>query len=138
MKAAKAESKAAKANQDDERMTAATARIAGAGEDLETAKALRKWKTQEQEARVAEVSMAKSALDLAEAKRDIARVRLLSQENTPSSGKYDVNDFERNVAKRQKEYDAASRKAREKMAKADKLKIDWDRVAENVELVEAE
>jgi len=138
MKAAKAESKAAKANQDDERMTAATALIAGAEEDLATARALLKWQEQEQEAREAEVSMAKSALDLAEARRDIARVRLLSQENAPSVEKYDLSDFESNVAKRQKEHETASRKAREKMARVDKLKVDWERLAKNVDIAETE
>jgi hypothetical protein len=111
---AKAEQKAAKANQDEERTTAATARVTGAREDLQTAKALRKWKAQEGEARQAEVAMEKSALDLAEAKRDAAA------------------DFERSVANRQKEYDAASRKAQDKMAKVDQLEVDWSRLARNV------
>jgi len=138
MKAAEAEQKAAKANQDEERTTAATARITGTKEDLETAKALRKWKAQEQEARQAEVAMAKSALDLAEATRDAARMRLLIREDVPSAKKYDLADLDREVAKRQKEYDSASRKARDKMARVDKLKADWNQLAKNVDFAATE
>lgn len=138
MKAAKAESKAAKANQDSERETVATARIAGANEDLLTAKALLKWKAQEQEAREAQVAMAKSELDMAEANRDLARLRLLTQEAAPSFDKYDLGEFERSAEKRKKELDAASRKAQDKLAKLDKLKSEWDRLAKNIDLTETE
>ena len=138
LNAAKAELKAAKANQDDERITAATARIAGAEEDIKTAKALRTWKAQEQEARQAEVAMTKSALDLAEANRDLARVRLLKQENATAGQKYDLADLERNASKQQKNYDGASRKAGDKIAKIDKAKADWDRLAKNIDLTGTE
>jgi len=138
LKAAKAELKAAKANQDDERTTAATAMIAGAEEDQETAKALRRWKNQEQEARQAEVAMAKSAVDLAEAERDLARVRLLNKEQLPSAKKYELSDFESNVVKRRKELDVAGDKAKDKLAKLDKLKSEWDQLAKNLDLGEVE
>lgn len=138
IKAAKAEQKAATANQDELRMTSAAARVASDQEDIETAKALRKWKAQEQEARQAEVAMMKSALDLAEARRDAARVQLLANENTPSSDKYDPAEFAKSVSKRQTEFDAAARKARDKMAKTDKLKTDWDRLAKNLPIAPAE
>ena len=135
LKAAKAELKAAKANVDENRSTAAAAQIAGAEEDLETSRALRKWKEQEREAQEARVAMAKSALDLAEARRDLARVSLLKSESAPSAEKYDIDEFEKSVAKRQKEYDSANGKAIEKTARVDKAKAAWDRIAKNVELV---
>lgn len=138
LKAAEAELKAAKANQDSERSAAADAGIAGAKADLATVKALRDWKMQEQKARQAEVAVAKSAVDLAEANRDLARVRLLKQANAPSGEKYDPGEIERTVSKRQKEYDDANRKASAAIAKIDKLKLDWDRLAKNTGVAESE
>ena len=103
----------------------------GAEEDVETAKRLRKWKEQEQKAKEAEVRMAKSALDLAEANRDLARLRLLVEAGAPSAGKYDLGEFESSVAKRQKELDKASRDASTQAAKVGPLKAQWERVARN-------
>ena len=131
LKAAKAETKAAKANQDQERMTMAGTLTGGAEEDVETAKRLRKWKEQEQKAMEAEVRMAKSALDLAEANRDLARLRLLVEAGAPSASKYDPGEFESSVAKRQKELDKASRDASAQAAKVGPLKAQWERVARN-------
>ena len=116
------------------RMTAAAARVTGANEDLETAKAFRKWKDQEQETRQAEVAMAKAGLDLAEAKRDLARVSLLREHNASSGMKYKVEELESNVEKRRKEFDGAARKGRDKAVKLDGLKAEWERLAKNVSL----
>ena len=138
LKAAKAESKAAKANRDQERMTAAGARKVGAEEDLKTANALIKWKREEQKLREAEVKAAKSAVDLAEAQREMARLRLLSEANAAVAAKYDSPDFEENARKRLIEYDKTVAKVQEKATSVEKLKAAWYALARHENLSETE
>ncbi len=129
LKAAKAEVKAAKANQDAERLAAAEAVLRSAERDKRTAKQFLEWKEYERETRQAEEKMAATALDLSEARRDLARAELLVRSQVPAAGKYDVADLAKTVRKRQTEYDSASRKAGSKALELAKLERQWLRLA---------
>ena len=129
MKAAEAEKKAAKANQDAARTAAADALHADATIDLDTAKLFKSWKSDELEAVRAAVKFAKSDLDLAESSRDLARVRILIAEKTIFAGQYDAGDYEDTVEKRQKEVEKQRTKATKKQAVADASRVRYERMA---------
>lgn len=129
LKAAKAEVKAAKANQDGERLLAAEAVLTAAELDERAAKQFLKWKKREREAREAEAKMAATALDLAESRRDLARVELLVRQGAPAAVKYDLSDLAGAVRKRQKDHESASRKAAAAGHELEALKQEWLRLA---------
>ena len=129
LKAAEAEVKAAKANQDVERLAAAEAVLTSAERDQRTAKQFLAWKEHERETRQAEEQVAATRLDLAEARRDLARAELLARHHVPAAGKYDISDLAKTVRKRQTEYDNASRKAGAKALELEKLEREWLRLA---------
>lgn len=131
LKAATAEVKAAEANEDAARREAAAAVLAGAREDLRTAKLLITWQEQEKESAQARVRMAKAGVDLAESRRDVARVRLMQQEKAPGAGKYALADFEKNVSSREKDHGKALRKSETETGKAAKAKAAWEQVSKN-------
>ncbi len=131
LKAATAEIKAAEANQDTQRREAAAAVLTGAQEDLRTAKLLIAWQDQEKESAQVRIRMAKAAVDLAEARRDAARVQLLKQEKAPGAVKYSPADFEKNVTAREKEHGKAVRKSEAEADKAAKARAAWEKVAKN-------
>lgn len=125
LKAAEAEVKAAKANQDVERLTAAETVLTSAERDQRIARQFLGWKEHERETRQAEEKTAAIALDLAEARRDRARAELLARNQVPAAGKYDISDLSKTVRKRQTEYDNARRKAGAKSVELEKLEREW-------------
>ena len=127
LKAAEAEVKAAKANKDVERLAAAEAVLASAERDQRTAKQFRKWKEHERDTRQTEEKAAASALDLAEARPDLARAELLVRNQVPAAGKYDISDLAGAVRKRQEEYDSARRRVESKALELEKLEREWRR-----------
>ncbi len=129
LKAAEAEVKAAKANKDVERLAAAEALLKSAERAKKTAKQFLQWKEHERETRRAEEKAAAIALDLAEARRDVARAELLVRHRAPAAAKYDVSDLIKAAAKRQAEYDGAARKAASKALELVKLEQEWRRLA---------
>ena len=138
LKAATAEIKAAEANEDTQRREAGAAVLTGDRNDLRTAKLLMAWQDQEKEAAQAWVGMAKTGVDLAEARRDLARVQLLHQEKAPGAAKYAPAEFEKIVAKREKENGKAGRKSETEAGKAAKAKAAWEQVAKNEFVPDAE
>ena len=132
LKAAKAEVKAAKANQDVERLTAAEAVLTSAERDQRIAKQFLGWKEHEQETRQAQEKTAATALDLAEARRDLARAELLVRNQLPAASKYDISDLAKTVRKRQTDFDNASRKTGAKVLELEKLEREWLRLARAV------
>ena len=138
LKAATAEIKAAEANEDAQRREEGAVVLAGGREDLRTAKLLLAWQDQEKQAAQAWVGMAKTGVDLAEARRDLARVQLLHQENAPGADKYAPAEFEKIVTKREKEYGKAGRKSETEAGKAAKAKAAWEKVAKNEFVPDAE
>ncbi len=129
MKAAAAETKAAKANQDEERLAAAEILRRDARSDLEIAQAFETWKKDERAATRAAVKSAEARLDLAEAQRDHARIERLAAENVPASAKHDYTDSAKRVAKRQSDADKASRRAEKAAATAAKSAAAYDESA---------
>lgn len=125
LKAAEAEVKAAKANQDVKRLAAAETVLTSAKRDQRSAKQFLAWKKHERETRQAEEKVAATRLDLAEARRDLARAELLARHHVPAAGKYDISDLAKTVRKRQTEYDNVSRKTGSKVLELEKLEREW-------------
>lgn len=111
-KAAKAEEKAAKANRNESRLQAADQLLAAAKLDHERARAFESWKKAEFEAASKWEDAAEARVDLAEAKRDFTRVRLLAREGAPAAKNYELGEFSRRMLKRQAEYDERAERAR--------------------------
>jgi len=129
LKAAKAEYEAAKANQDEGRMKKAEEGVRRAREVVETVELRIKWKQKVVKAGSAGVKKAKLALDLAEAKRDLARVSRLAMEKVPSAKKYSMKDCQDRVTKIQEKYEAAAKKETREIQDAQQLKAQYEKVA---------
>ena len=129
LKAGKAEVKAAKANQNVERLAAAEAVLTAAERDQRSARQFLQWKEHERETRQAEEKVAATRLDLAEARRDLARAELLIRHRIPAASQYDISDLSKTVRKRQAEFENASRKAAAKALELERLEREWLRLA---------
>ena len=129
LKAAEAEVKAARANKDGERLAAAEALLKSAERAKKTARQFLEWKQLERETRQAEAKAAALALDLAEARRDVARAQLLARHQAPAAAKYDLAELAKTARKRQAEYEESRRKATSKALGLTKLEGEWRRLA---------
>ncbi|MDH3283813.1 MAG: hypothetical protein OEQ13_03665 [Acidobacteriota bacterium] len=129
MKAATAEAKAAKANQDEDRLAAAEVLGRDAKTDLEVARLFEAWKKDDRASTRAAVKHAEAQLDLAEARRDHARVERLFAEKAAAASKYDSAEYAKRVSKRQGEADKTSRSAEKTAAKAAKSKAAFEAAA---------
>ena len=65
------------------------------------------WKNKEVKARKAGVKKAKLRLQVAEAKRDLARVSQLVSEKAPSAKKFSMPEYQKRVQKKQKDLEKA-------------------------------
>jgi hypothetical protein len=129
LKAAKAEYKAAEANQDSQRMSKIEKTLEKVKEQIKIAELLVKWKEKEVSARKASVKKAKHAVELTEAKRDLARVSRLVAEKAPSSSKYSEADFEKKVKKAEDDHQKAIDKEKRELLVAEQLKAQYERTA---------
>ncbi len=71
--------------------------LTSAERDLRIAKQFLGWKEHERETRQAEEKTTATALDLAEARRDLARAELLVRNQLPAASKYDISDLAKTV-----------------------------------------
>ena len=128
LKAAKAEYEAAKANQDGERKKKAEEAIGRVRGEVEAAGLLVKWKEMVVKARSAGVKKEKLAMDLAEAKRDLARVSRLAAEKVSSANKYSVKEYEDMVKNTEEKHEAAAKKERGDIQEAEQLKTQYEKM----------
>ena len=128
IKAAKAEEKAAKENKDEGRLSKATAVLKTAEEDLKVIKLLVKWKNKEVKARRAGVKKAKLALQVSEAKRDVARVSRLLSERVPSAQKYAIAEYQKRLRDKQEDFANATNAERRDILEAEKSKAEYERI----------
>lgn len=126
LKAASNERNAAAADQNPDRLSAADQMVRSATSGHERAARLVRWK--ERELRVSGLAVALSAadLELADAKRDLARVSLIVTEQVPSAKKYSVAQREKQVSKAHKDYQKAATKVEQAKAESDQLRIEWE------------
>jgi hypothetical protein len=126
LKAVKAEEKAAKEDHDTDRMYNAGVALIKAQEDVKVANLLVNWKMGIVKARKAGVKKAKSSLELAESKRDLARVTQLAAEKVPSAQKYSLDEYQERVKKKQEEFDKAGIKEKNAVAEAEKAQDEYE------------
>ena len=129
VKAAKAEETAAKENQDAGRMAKAATVLKTAQENLKATKLLVKWKNREVTARKAGVKKAKLAVQVSEAKRDLARVSRLISENVPAAKKYTIAEYQKKLKEKQTDYDRATTAEERELLAAKKSKVEYDQIA---------
>jgi len=129
VKAVKAEYKAAEANQEKERMDKAEKDLKKALETVNLAEMLVKWKSKEVDAQKTAVKKSDLALDLAEVKRDMARVNQLVAEKVPAANKYPASDYERKMKKIQENHKKASDKEKRESLEAEQLKSQYEKMA---------
>ncbi len=127
LKAAEAEVKAAKEIQDKERLTRAESALQKSQEAYTTAELSVAWKAQEVKTRKASVEKAELELDIVEIQRDLARVTKLVSEKVPAAQKYSADNFEKSLAKKQKDLTKAKRDEEREMWEARKAKEDYER-----------
>jgi len=101
LKAAKAEYKAAEANQDAERMSNIEKTREKVKEAIKTAELGVKWREKEVSARKTGVKKAKLGVELSENKRDLARISRLVTEKISSANKYSLADYKNKQKKNQ-------------------------------------
>ena len=130
LKSAEADLKEAKAAQDSTRIESAEKGLRNAKKELEHARLLIQWKEKEVDVQAAGVEKAKLAAALAEAKRDVARVSKLIDQNVASAQKYNLSDFRAKVDKKRKEYQRALNTEAKEIAEAKKLKSEYEKMSE--------
>ena len=130
LKASKAEYEAAEAKQEKDRMAHAESMMKKAKEATKKAELLVKWKSKEAKARKAVVDRAKLAVELAEAKRDLARVSRLVEEKVPSASKYPLAEWENKVKKIDEKHQKAVDKEKREALEAEQLKAQYEKAAE--------
>ena len=131
LKAVEAEIKAAKENQDEDRLRTAESSHPSARKNFEIAELLVNWKKSIVKTQKAAKKRAEVELDIAELKRDLARVSLMVSEKVPSAEKYSVDGYEKSLQKKTKELNKSIRSEERMMWEAEKLKADYERSASN-------
>jgi hypothetical protein len=106
--AAKAERRAAKESENQERMDRAATVLESAQNELRVAKRLVAWKSKVVKARKAGVKKARRRVQLAEAQRDLASVSQLVFESAPSAKKFSMQKYQNRVKRKQEEYENAT------------------------------
>ena len=126
LKAAEAENKAAEAAQDEVRISKAKQGLLRAEEAIKPARLQVKWKQKAHDARKAGARKAKLALEIAETKRDMARIDRLVLENVPTSKKYSRPDYEAKLKRVQQDYMKAVEKEKSEIAATVELRAQYE------------
>jgi hypothetical protein len=129
LKAAKAEYKAAEANQDAERMSNIEKTREKVKEAIKTAELRVKWREKEVSARKTGVKKTKLGVELSENKRDLARISRLVTEKISSASKYSLTDYKNKQKKNQEDYQKAVDKEKREMLEAEQLKAQYEKRA---------
>jgi hypothetical protein len=126
LKAAEAEQKAAEAAQDEVRISKAKRGLLRAEEAIKPARLRVKWKQRANDARKAGVRRAKLALEIAETKRDMARIDRLVLENVPTSKQYSRPDYEAKLKRVQQDHMKAVEKEKREIAATAELRAQYE------------
>ena len=129
LKAAKAKYKEVSESSAGKRAQEAQAALRSAQEQHDVIQLLVKWKKKELDVQSAGVAKEKAAVSIAEANRDLAGVMKLVESKVTSAGRYNMDDFKKNLEKRQKEYDTAVTREEKEMLDANTLKAEYEKAS---------
>ncbi|UCG12661.1 MAG: hypothetical protein JSU72_19650 [Deltaproteobacteria bacterium] len=129
LKAAEAEHKAAEAAQDGDRLSKAKQSVERAKDAVKPAELLVKWRQKAFDASKAGVRKAKLALEVAETKRDMARIDRLVLEGVPTSKKYSRPDYEAKLKRVQQDHMKAIEREKREMSAAEQLRAQYEKAA---------
>jgi len=129
LKAAKAKYKEVSESNAGKRASEAQAALRSAQEQHDIIQLLVKWKKKELDVQSAGADKEKAAVSIAEANRELAGAMKLVESKAPSAGRYNMDDFKKNLEKRQKEYDTAVIRGKKEMLDAKTLKAEYEKVS---------
>ena len=129
LKAAKAKYKEVSESSAGKRASEAQAALRNAQEQYDAIQLLVKWKKKELDVHSAGAAKEKAVVSIAEANRELARVMKLAESKAPSAGRYNMDDFKKNLENRRKEYDTAVIREKKEMLDAITLKAEYEKVS---------
>jgi hypothetical protein len=126
LKAAEAEHKAAEAAQDGDRLAKAKQSVERAKEAIKPAELLVKWRQKAFDASKTTVRKAKLTLEIAETKRDMARIDRLVLEGVTTSKKYSRPDYEAKLKRVQQDYMKTIEREKREISAAEQLRAQYE------------